>query len=385
MNNVVITGLGVHTGAGDLGATRALLACGQSLLRPYAIPATVGLPPLWGSLAAPFELAAVVPDPKLCKYMSDAAGMAVLVTRQALDGCGLSHDQDAKRDLALYVSTGLVAFDLTEVLPVLVAAASSARDHATEQPFTLPSEAFRRCNPLLPFRMLLNMPLGLTSIALGIGGANAAVYPGSGQAAATLEQALRGIVHGRSPGAVWCGSTRQLSLGPVLTALKSGRVALATEPSASPAPDRLALADAAASLVIESEDAATRRQATVHARLLAASSLAGGCTSSLQAFSDLLAPLSAHPPERLWLTGVHSDEQRQALAQAWRAELGTDMPPAQSYDAQLGFAGAAALPLYVALACAELSAGSATAHSRGIGVISSDFNGALGAAVVGAP
>jgi len=51
------------------------------------------------------------------------------------------------------------------------------------------NEGLRRCHPLMPFKMLLNMPLGLVSIAFGLRGPNAILYPGPEQSAAAIDSA----------------------------------------------------------------------------------------------------------------------------------------------------------------------------------------------------
>jgi malonyl-ACP decarboxylase len=144
----------------------------------------------------------------------------------------------------------------------------------------------------MPFQMLLNMPLGMTSIALGLGGHNFVLYPGAAAAASCLEGAVRAIEQGRLTRILVGGTAQGVSLLPLGTAIRLER--LAASPSAaqpfSPRHRGWAAADGAACVLLES--AATARER--------------GCQPLAEVGRPALrrsaagAPLSAGARQRLW-------------------------------------------------------------------------------------
>ncbi|HEX7599027.1 MAG TPA: beta-ketoacyl synthase N-terminal-like domain-containing protein, partial [Polyangia bacterium] len=231
---IVITGLGVHTGHGDTAATWTALGQGRSALQPE-YPWSRG----WDeadrdSSATPFTFpAAPAPDPapwefladrKSIKYMGLCTQMAVLAAGRALRDAGLADASTARerQDSALFVATGPIAFDLEQALK------SIGAEGATDL-IALRQEGLRRCHPLLPFKMLLNMPLGLVSITFGIKGPNFILYPGADQGACALAHALRGLRQGRFSRALVGGSAHTLSLSPLLGLRRGQRLAATVE------------------------------------------------------------------------------------------------------------------------------------------------------------
>jgi 3-oxoacyl-[acyl-carrier-protein] synthase II len=191
---VVVTGLGLHGGFGDLDSTWQALSEGRSALVPsHRIADAPDLPLGCAVPAAKIDLSGYVADRKTTKYMSDTTAMAVLAAGRALEDAGLLDDQIACVGLALYMATSHIAFDLSQAVAAL---GETSETHLRE----LGQEGLRRCNPLLPFKLLLNMPLGLVSIVFGIRGPNFILYPGAEQGALALDAAVRGIRAGRFAG-----------------------------------------------------------------------------------------------------------------------------------------------------------------------------------------
>ena len=277
---VWITGAGVHHALGDVAALAAALDAD-----PPPAPA-----PAVGSVSvAPFLRGA---RRKLAKYMSPTTAMAVLAAGRALEAAGLL---ESLGDCALYVAADLIAFDLGEVSGALEAsrAETGGLDLAR-----LGRDGLRRCHPLMPFKMLLNMPLGLVSIVFGLRGENQIVYPGAGQAGVLLETALRGIHRGRLQRVLLGGTAHRTSLLPSCARERAG--------------DGRPSTDAAAFVLLESEPAARERGAA-----------ARGAVRSVE--------LGAPPVGAELSSGI-------------------DLPGALDMDRALGFTGAAALPLALAVA-----------------------------------
>jgi 3-oxoacyl-(acyl-carrier-protein) synthase len=354
---VVITGIGVHGALGDAAATYAALAAGESAVRLRRPPGGDGLPPVPAAPAPDADPSGLILDRKLVKYMSPAARMAVVAAGRALADAGLLADE-RRHGLGLFAATGLVAFDLGSVGRAvdLSRGADGGLDFDR-----LGCEGLRACPPLMPFKMLLNMPLGLISIAYGIRGPNFILYPGADQAGACLEAAVRGIRAGRLAGALVGGTAQALSTLPLCTQVRLGRVASSV---AAAQPFTLghcgtAPADAAAFLVLEPAPAAAARGRRAYATLTAAS--AGRCAMGAGGRADHWRAAAAAPPDLLVSSGnLDFTEDRAELADVDEVWPGA-RPRVASYDGALGLAGAASPPLLVGLAALMIDRGAAPA------------------------
>jgi 3-oxoacyl-[acyl-carrier-protein] synthase II len=252
-HDVVITGVGLHGAHGDGPATLTALRAGRSAVAPFRTPEADGFPEVAGAPAAPFELGELVPDRKLHKYMSRASALAVVAAGRALRDAQLLDDAPRREGLALFAATGLVGFELDQVTGAMSVPGEGLGGDRMAQ-------GLARCHPLMPFRMLLNMPLGLVSIAYGLKGENAVLYPGPLQGGAALRMAYDAVASGRCARALAGGSVHGLALMPLATALRAGRLPRSPEAAAHREGGRGAAAtDAAAFVVLESADAARDR------------------------------------------------------------------------------------------------------------------------------
>ncbi len=342
---VVVTGAGIHTCFGDLTQTVGALEAHETGVVAWELPGVSGFGPVAAAPAAPWSLAGLLPKPKLKKYMSPTAELAVLAAGRALVDAGLMDDPDRRAASALLVATGLIAFDLSQLTPLH--AEGTTEDGEIDMAY-MGTHGLRATHPLLPFKMLLNMPLGLTSIAYGLQGENAILYPGPDQAAICLDKAVRGIQGGRFERALVGGSCQQLSLLPLASLRRLGRLAERPEEARPGSEGRggLAPADAGAFVVLESVGAAKARGARVLAEVEA--------VEIVPDRAGLQARTNGWPrPDRLMATGgpdaaADRDDERWAerLAPARR-------PDPEWTDAALGHAGPAALICQLALACAR--------------------------------
>jgi 3-oxoacyl-(acyl-carrier-protein) synthase len=341
---VVVTGLGLHGGFGDLDSTWQALSEGRSALVPsHRIADAPDLPLGCAVPAAKIDLSGYVADRKTTKYMSDTTAMAVLAAGRALEDAGLLDDQIACVGLALYMATSHIAFDLSQAVAAL---GETSETHLRE----LGQEGLRRCNPLLPFKLLLNMPLGLVSIVFGIRGPNFILYPGAEQGALALDAAVRGIRAGRFSRALVGGSAQMLSLSPLLLQGRSRLLAASPESARPYRPGHVgyAPADQAAFLVLESGPAAAERGRKPYATV---SRISVGAADR-----DPMHRLGEAAPDAIVTTGnrneVQDSQDLRTFEAAWpRATLA-------SFDGQLGFGGAASLLTSTVLACRALRAGS---------------------------
>ena len=346
---IVVTGVGLHTGHGDtqatwtaIGENRSALTC----LHPWnEASAGLAFPAVAAPEPSPVEFLA---DRKSVKYMGPCTQMAVLAAGRALRDAGLlpAHAAAEREAMALFLATGPIAFDVEGAL-------SSFGEDGAADLLALRHEGLRRCHPLLPFKMLLNMPLGLVSIVFGIKGPNFILYPSAEQGACVLGHALRGLRQGRFTRALVGGSACTLGLAPIMHLRRAGRLAGSVD-QAQPFSDRhtgWAPADQAAFLVLETEAEAARRGQTAYAHLDGAQVLGAGAVDRMWA---AFAPAEA--PEVLFRTGslaaadLHAERARARARWAVPATLA-------SADGLLGVAPAASFLLATALACLSLRQG----------------------------
>jgi 3-oxoacyl-[acyl-carrier-protein] synthase II len=344
---IAVTGVGLHTGHGDTQATWNALKEGRSaLVDKHAWGKG------WSNDGESFPVAPA-PDPsptefladrKSIKYMGPCTQMAVLAAGRALRDAGLVEAEAAadRQATALYVATGPIAVDIEQALQG-IGKGNAALLLAFKQ------EGLRRCHPLLPFKLLLNMPLGLVSITFAIRGPNAIFYPGAEQGGCALSHAMRGLRRGRFVRALVGGTAQTLSLAPLLGLQREGRLA-ATIERAQPSSAQHAgwvPADQAAFLVLETEAEAQRRERSPYAFLDDTVVLgADTATRAWQTAGELA-------PDAVMVTGTTSAlevaEERARAATIW-----AQRPVLASVDGLLGVAPAASWLLAAALACRAL-------------------------------
>ena len=348
-DRVLVTGVGMHTGHGDGGSTWAAIREGRSALTGEhawtSVDAFVAAP---SPDPAPTEFLA---DRKSIKYMGPSTQMAVLAAGRALRDAGLADEASdessasARKATALFAATGPIAFDVEQAL-------ASVGHEAAADLVGHGREGLRRCHPLLPFKMLLNMPLGLISIVFGIKGTNLILYPGAEQGACAIRHAVRGIRQGRFQRALVGGSAQTLGLAPLLNLRRAGRLA-ASPAEAHPFSVRhagWAPADQAAFLVLESEAEASRRRAPAYAVVDEIRTLGAG------AVEQLWASLPKQPAHVLVSTGSLSAAEVEADRERAQAVWGRSGKLA-SADGLLGVAPAASFCLSTALACLAMRDG----------------------------
>jgi len=339
---VAITGVGLHSAFGDLDATCAAVGERRSAVVDHTLEQIEGFPPHAGAPVAAYELRDFLPDRKVRKFMNPTCELAVVAAGRALDDAGLRDDEVRCADAALLMASGLIAFDLSQIMHLRGQLTDAAGAFDIEK---MGRQGIRACHPLMPFKMLLNMPLGMVSIVYGIRGENMILYPGPAQAAVCLDKALRGIRAGRFERALVGGSAQLLSLMPLSTLQRQGL--LAGTPEQTRPGDRhrgLAPTDAGAFVMLEAEAAARARGARVRAYLDAVD-----CAQQRHALGA--SDRAGASVGRVFFTGsCGADED--AAEQSWLASSPrTEGSGTLRLDPLIGHGGPAAIPLQLALAC----------------------------------
>ncbi|MEW6363898.1 MAG: beta-ketoacyl synthase N-terminal-like domain-containing protein [Acidobacteriota bacterium] len=350
MTEVVISGIGMHGAFGDFGDTLDALAQGRTAVTRVSVDGAPGFPDVLGAPAGPYDPGCYAPDRKLVKYMSRTAQLAVLASGRAIERAGLMDDPQSRAAMALFVATGYIAFDLSNV--ARSAEASKTADGAFDLG-RMGEEGLRLCHPLMPFKMLLNMPLGLVSIAFGIRGENFVLYPGADQAGIAFETAWRGIRNGRFVRALVGGCGQGLSPIPLATLIRQDRVACPDDTGGG----RFPIADLAAFVILESAQAAEDRGARAIARIDSVR-LARPQRSSQSLAAFFGGDPDGHRPDSVVVTGCIDSVDLQVLTDAAASAWPGTPPALASFDDRLGHCAAASLPLALGLAVESMSRGS---------------------------
>jgi 3-oxoacyl-[acyl-carrier-protein] synthase II len=359
---VVVTGLGVHCGLGDLASCEEALASGRSAVRAGAPPGAPGFPP---SAIAPADLAPIRDAPadrKLHKYMSPATVLAVIAAGRALDDAGLLDDPAGRGNMALYMATGPIAFDFSTVGRSL---ASAAGETGRVDLRFVGQHGLRLIHPLMPFKMLLNMPLGLVSIVYGLRGDNVIAYPGAMQAAAVLEAAVRHIARRRFERALVGGAEQGVAAMPLALLKRRGRLA-GSPKLVRPFEERhagLAAADLAAFLVLESEESAAARGARALAEVSAPRPGAPASSERRRA------------PDRVLVTGSVDRGSDESVVRATDDVWSGARPVLGSLDGLAGYAASASLFAHLALGARAIDGAGAALETPRVHVVSLDPGG----------
>jgi hypothetical protein len=366
---VIIVGCGLRGAHGDgrqtLAASRGEAQPGQGGqgqrgLGTLSLSGVSGLPSIRGAACA--EDADPLPylgrgGRKLLKYANGSCRLVLCAAGEALTMAGLADDEQRRSEAGLFLATGLIAFDLAEVRRGI----DAVTDEQGQVDVARVNEGLRRCHPLMPFKMLSNMPLGLTSIAYGLGGDNAILYPGAAQSGAALEQALAALRGGHTPRVLWGGTVQQASLLPLSVLRRHASLApggAGSEPTKQVREDgAIAPADGAAIVVLEREELARARGARALARVLGVQSHPPGWSQreTVEALvRRLLDGQAGLEPRSVLVSGVTDPQSRRALET--RTSAAGSALRLESYDGLLGALGAAALPSAVALGAQRIAA-----------------------------
>lgn len=191
-------------------------------------------------------------DRKTIKYMDRLSKMAVEAAGLGLEDAGLEVDGLDPYSIGLSMAVGHVAADVADFVPVI--ASGRAPDGSFDAAAMGRSN---RINPIAVFKTLSNIPICNISIALGLKGENLILYPDAPQAARALEEGAWAIREGAATVMVCGGVASGLDF------LNANRRAMLERIAAR----RLPAADGAVVLVLEDEDAARARGATVRGRV----------------------------------------------------------------------------------------------------------------------
>jgi 3-oxoacyl-(acyl-carrier-protein) synthase len=200
------------------------------------------------------------PDNKSLRFMSRDAQLAVVAARLAMEDADLRAGQSySAEDIALYGSTGIAGMTVEEITRIIRFAAN---EDGSLNLHDFGRVALKRVRPALSFKILANMPICFVSIFQNIKGPNAIYTPWEGNGAQAIAAGIRAIRRGDVPCALVGGcdvKTRELSfinlqqLGMFNSWKQFGHGCVPAE--------------GAVFLMLEDEEAATKRGKKAYARI----------------------------------------------------------------------------------------------------------------------
>ncbi|HOT78285.1 MAG TPA: beta-ketoacyl synthase N-terminal-like domain-containing protein, partial [Candidatus Wallbacteria bacterium] len=136
-----------------------------------------------------FAPASFLKNKKSAKFMGRDSLLGIYAAGAALRDARVETDPDFLQNAGVYVSSGLTCGTLGDILPAV-------EDSIGAGGFSL--EVFGRrslykCNPLLSFKILTNMPASFISIEFGLKGPNLIFNPYSAQGAQAVGEAFEAV------------------------------------------------------------------------------------------------------------------------------------------------------------------------------------------------
>ena len=178
-----------------------------------------------------FDPAPLVGGRRSLRYMSDAAVLGCIAAREALRDTD-SLERHSPEKIGLYASVGQATLDTDEVLPI---AEASLDENGSYSHRLLGTLGLQRCNPLLSFKILANMPVCLISILENIKGPSLIFTPWEGQTGAAFLESWHAIKAGRVSGILTGGADAAASSTAFVSLTQRGHLGTGEYPASGAA------------------------------------------------------------------------------------------------------------------------------------------------------
>ncbi|MDD2715524.1 MAG: beta-ketoacyl synthase N-terminal-like domain-containing protein [Candidatus Wallbacteria bacterium] len=267
---VAVTGIGMISpyGVGREINWSSLLA-GKTAYGELDFPEKYGIPFHTGGKLTCFEPEKYISQRKLLKYMNREMQMSVVTALEAASDSGLAVKEVPPESIGIYLGTGITSVEIEEILSI---AGNSTRDGRMDLE-RFGSNALPKCDPLLSFKTLLNMPACFISILLGIRGQNLVFNSFGGQVLQSISEAFLDIESGQLESAIAGGVDAKVSFTGFMTLKSFGLInqnASASKPFGTHRKGMI-VSEGGACLMLENLENAQRRKAKVYAELIGAS------------------------------------------------------------------------------------------------------------------
>lgn len=191
---VVITGIGMINPLGNnaFDIWNAVIDCEVGIkATPEELKKEI-VSPLYG-IVEYFNPVEILSNRKAAKLMGKDSLLGIKAAREALNDAGWIQFPDNSDKFGLYVSTGLTYGATEDIFPIV----SDAFEDNVFSMELFGSRSLFKCNPLLSFKILTNMPACHISIELGFDGPNLVFNPWPVQGAQALGEAFLSIKRGQ--------------------------------------------------------------------------------------------------------------------------------------------------------------------------------------------
>lgn len=367
---VLVTGVGVVSALGlSAGEHFARLLAGESGLAPLDHPDYLSFPRRLQGRVPPFDVRQRVEQRLLRKILAPSAVYAVLAAGQALADGDLAAGDERRRDCGLYVGSVQLDVDFNLFVPVL---RESLDRHGRFDLRLFVQRGMRVLDPLFMVKALPNSGLCGITIEHQVTGPNLNLANGSISGLQAVAMATAAIRRGEAELALAGGFDSLVQLESMAEHLLAGRLAEREDP-----PHRAcrpfdldrqgyALGEAAAFVLLESEEHARARGARVYATVLGAAHTTAGPVGdasrvALERAARRALEAGGCAPEELdavFGDGLATEEDDLREAAAW--QLLAPGPARAVFTAAtpaLGFTGAASGSLSLAHALLAMARG----------------------------
>ncbi len=361
--SVVITGLGVVTPLGN--EPSEIIASIDAGQLAAATPTTFDVTPFDCPFCAEipdFDAEVCFPDNKTLRMMNRDAQLAVVAARRAIQDAALTVGNEyAPEDVGLFGSTGLAGMPIEEISSLV---RNSAGCDGSLDLGRFGREALKRVRPVLSFKILANMPICFISIFEGIRGPNAVYTPWEGQGARAIAAGIMAIRSGRVQCALVGGCDAKAHALGFISLQQHGAFRSWRETGTGTVPG-----EGAAFLVLEDEEPARARGASIHARVTGWDVRTKHAQNTNGDLVEVMASLGSVCPSVVIAGADNHTEDREAelkaISQVGGAPTRVVHPKEHVGDL---FAGAAALQVSLAAqSCRSLERGAVWANCFGHG------------------
>jgi 3-oxoacyl-(acyl-carrier-protein) synthase len=266
-SRVVITGIGMISpyGVGKEIAWDNLIKGNicfrqQNFFKQYNSPITIG------GYLEDFAPENYIENRKLLKLMNREAQFASIAALQAVKDSKINPELIPPDRFGLFIGTGLTSGELHELIPVI----ENSLVNGKMDMKAFGEKALFKCNPLLSFKILTNMPVCYISILLNIKGPNMVFNPWSGQVAQSIGEAFREIQTGQLDCALVGGTDSKINPISLITLSNLGIVNKHTSTSSPFGINRSGaiVSEGGAFIVLEDIRLAIKRKAEIYAELI---------------------------------------------------------------------------------------------------------------------
>jgi 3-oxoacyl-[acyl-carrier-protein] synthase II len=298
---VVITGIGVASGLGlGRAAHWQALVAGEAALASWSPDPADPLPVHGGARVLNFDIMPHLRDRKMARLLSRASAFGFAASNLALADAHVNLASYAPDRRGLFCQTGMFQVESRDLAPIV----EHCCDDGALSLARFGEKGMSVINPFLPIKTLPNMGLGALSIAFDMQGPNLVTGPFSGQGAMLLGLAMAALEDGEADLCLVSGGDAPFSMMTLASLLAMDALDTRELPHLGlfdSANAGLVLGEGGVALILEREDDALARGATIYARLGAWAMRSGpqarhGAATDPTASAEVLALVAGNLP-----------------------------------------------------------------------------------------